>query len=78
VEHLERKDAEIRQLMDAAMSWQFRAMRAEERVAALEAGGVAGDTTHDAIEVPPPDAAPRSAPEASPWRRAWRRLTGAT
>ena len=39
---IEKKDAEIRQLTDATMAWQFRALRAEERLAALEAGTQSG------------------------------------
>jgi hypothetical protein len=38
---IEKKDAEIRQLTDATMAWQFRALRAEERLAALESGPIA-------------------------------------
>jgi hypothetical protein len=38
---IEKKDAEIRPLTDATMAWQFRALRAEERLAALESGSLA-------------------------------------
>jgi hypothetical protein len=48
VEYLERKDAEIRRLSDALAGWQFRALRAEEKIEALEAGPIAGDTAGDA------------------------------
>jgi hypothetical protein len=45
VEHLERKDAEIRRLSDALAGWQFRALRAEEKIEALEAGPIAGEAS---------------------------------
>lgn len=50
VSMIDRKDAEIRDLTNAAMSWQYRALRAEERLAALEAGPMAHDTHENASE----------------------------
>jgi len=69
------------ELAAAAALWQYRAMQAEERLAQLEAGPIAGD-----VEDAPQDANTgplrgdqgevASDPRQSAWRRWWRRMTG--
>jgi hypothetical protein len=49
VAHIEKKDEEIHRLRDAATGWQFRALRAEERLAQLTAGA---QEPRDATEAP--------------------------
>ena len=82
---IERKDQEIRQLNDAAMAWQFRALRAEEQLAALESGPI-NSTPQDAIPAPlRGDRAQVASEPISPasdrlalvWRAWWRRMRGA-
>ena len=53
VQMIDRKDAEIRDLTNAAMSWQYRALRAEEKLAALESGPLPDDAYENAPESPP-------------------------
>jgi len=70
------------ELAAAAALWQYRAMQAEERLAQLEAGPIAGDVedaAQDAIQGAPRDVAPMMAPETpqkGQERSWWRRLVG--
>jgi hypothetical protein len=82
VQHIERKDEEIRRLTEAAFLWQARAMQLEERVKALEAGPIPAQPGSDpeAHVQPPPE--PEEAPPPTEislglaWRRWFRRLLG--
>jgi hypothetical protein len=61
VVHIEKKDAEIQRLSEAAMMWQYRAMRAEERLAQLEPGPIAqdaGEFRTESVRNAPQDAIP--------------------
>jgi hypothetical protein len=91
VAHLERKDDEIRRLSEAAMAWQFRALRAEERLAQLEPGPIAA-VDQNAQDMPqardpgpvrddrPAEASQTFEPVSDTlglvWRRWWRRVRG--
>lgn len=52
VAHIERKDEEIQRLRDAAAGWQFRALRAEERLSQLEAGPIVAPVTSESVTAP--------------------------
>jgi hypothetical protein len=70
------------ELAAAAALWQYRAMQAEERLAQLEAGPVAGDVGDAAVnemQAPTSRAVAAEAPDTrqSAWRRWWRKMTGA-
>ena len=80
---------ENQELAAAAALWQYRALRAEETIAALEAGPIAQDAgdhaPQDVISAPLRDDAAVRASEplklsadtlAPGWRRWWRRITG--
>lgn len=59
VAYLGRKDDEIRRQPEAATAWQFRALRAEERLAQLEAGPIAGDVDQGSLLTAEPQNAPQ-------------------
>jgi hypothetical protein len=81
---IERKDQEIRRLNDAAMAWQFRALRAEEQLAALAPGPISGmpqDAHPGPVRGDRGQMASEPMPHASDslalvWRRWWRRMRG--
>jgi hypothetical protein len=81
---IERKDQEIQRLNDAAMAWQFRALRAEERLSALESGPISSmpqDAKSGPLRGDRGEMASEPMPRASDslalrWRAWWRRMRG--